>query len=437
VSVSGGLPITNIPAADARAAKAAPGTIGDTKVPIDQLLTELVMNCPEMAQLEARLVEFNIFRILRADRAELRHSNMLAWLFQPDESHGFGDAFLRLWLMRIMRDAKANPPVPSGWVSPIVVDTVDIQYVDVIRELENIDLLIIIRRQKARPWVICIENKIESAQHTDQLDRYHSYVESRFAEAERRIYVLLSKHGELPEQADFIQSSYEEVVQVLNTCLVGHQASINPEARLLLDHYRKLLVDDFMNENDASQLARQIYLRHKRAIDFIIENKVDPILQASDALYRGLQDSSAELGIIMDVLGKGWVRFIPVAWDLPTNRGGTAWGAASRYLLCEVGLWSKTAELHITIGRAPAAWADKVWGRAADPPFKQEYKKRPTAFVKPYKAKSDISLSNLDGMTEEEIGDVLLNWLKLEMQKPPFKQAVQVLGALLPELSTS
>ena len=32
-----------------------------------------------------------------------------------------------------------------------------------------------------------------------------------------------------------------------------------------------------MNENDASQLARQIYLRHKRAIDFIIENKIDPI----------------------------------------------------------------------------------------------------------------------------------------------------------------
>jgi hypothetical protein len=103
--------------------------------------------------------------------------------------------------------------------------------------------------------------------------------------------------------------------------------------------------------------------------------------------------------------------------------------------LCEVGLWGKTAELHITVGRAPAAWADKVWSRAAHPPFKQEWKKRPGSFVKPYKAKSDISLSNFEGMEEEEIGDILLSWLKLEMQKPSFKEAVQVLGALLGELT--
>jgi hypothetical protein len=427
----------NKAAAVARAAEAALMATADIETPIDRELTELVMNCPELTQLEARLVRFNIFRILRADRAELRHSNMLAWLFQPDEGHGFGESFLRRWLMRIMRDAEANPPAPPGWVSPIVVDTIDIEYVEVTRELESIDLLMIIHRQKGRPWVVCIENKVESAQHTNQLDRYHSYIENRFADAERRIYVLLSKHGELPENAEFIQSSYEEVVRILNACLDEHQASIGSEPRLLLNHYRQLLVDDFMNENDASRLARQIYLRHKRVIDFIIENKIDPIYQASNALYHALQQNAAELGIIMDVLGKGWVRFIPMAWDVPTNKGGSAWGVASRYLLCEVGLWSKKAELHITIGKAPSEWADKVWSRAASPPFKQEWKKRPSSFVKPYKAKSDISLDSLEGLEEEEIGDLLLNWLKLEMQKPQFREAVQVLATLLPNLGAS
>ena len=154
------------------------------------------------------------------------------------------------------------------------------------------------------------------------------------------------------------------VVQILNTCLDEHQASIGAEPRLLLNHYDQLLVDDFMNENDASQLARQIYLRHKRAMRLIVESKIDPIYQASNALYRALQQNAAELGIIMDVLGKDLVHFIPVAWELPTNRGGGAWGMASRYLLCEVGLWSKKAELHITIGKAPAEWADKVWSLA-------------------------------------------------------------------------
>ena len=67
--------------------------------------------------------------------------------------------------------------------------------------------------------MVCIENKVELVQHTEQLQRYHAYVESRYADAERRIYVLLSKHGELPEKAEFIQSSYEEIEQILNACL--------------------------------------------------------------------------------------------------------------------------------------------------------------------------------------------------------------------------
>ncbi|MEQ9449322.1 MAG: PD-(D/E)XK nuclease family protein, partial [Rhodospirillaceae bacterium] len=61
---------------------------------VEGALTDLIMNCPELPKLEAQLAQFNIFRVLRADRNELRHSNMLAWLFRPDEQHSFGDLFL-------------------------------------------------------------------------------------------------------------------------------------------------------------------------------------------------------------------------------------------------------------------------------------------------------------------------------------------------------
>ena len=50
---------------------------------IETDLTELIVNCSELPQLEALLAQFNIFKVLRADRNELRHSNMLAWLFSP------------------------------------------------------------------------------------------------------------------------------------------------------------------------------------------------------------------------------------------------------------------------------------------------------------------------------------------------------------------
>jgi Trp operon repressor len=54
------------------------------------------MDCPELSALEALLSRFNIFRILRAARHEIRHSNMLAWLLTPDENHGLGDGVARL-----------------------------------------------------------------------------------------------------------------------------------------------------------------------------------------------------------------------------------------------------------------------------------------------------------------------------------------------------
>jgi hypothetical protein len=338
---------------------------------IEHALTELVLNCPELAQLEARLVRFNIFRILRAHRAEVRHSNTLAWLFQPDESHGFGDSFLRRWLMLTMKEAAATQSLPVGWVSPLAVDVLDIEYVEVVREQDSIDLLVVIYRRDGAPWVICIENKVESAQHTKQLDRYFERVEARFADAERRIYVLLSKYGESPENSEFIQSSYKDIVEALDRCLLDHQDSIGPEPKLLLSHYRQLLMDDFMDKNDATELARQIYLRHKRALDYIFENKLDSMYEASRALYDLLEEHSSELKISPDVLGKGWIRFLPLAWDVPNNRGGKAWGGVGRFLLCEVSLWAKKAELQITVGRAPSDWADKVWQRAASAPFKQ------------------------------------------------------------------
>ena len=85
------------------------------EISIETELTNLIMNCPELPQLEAQLFQFNIFRVLRADRNELRHSNMLAWLFTPDESHGFSDLFLRRWLMIVLQRA-ALATRPSGWI---------------------------------------------------------------------------------------------------------------------------------------------------------------------------------------------------------------------------------------------------------------------------------------------------------------------------------
>lgn len=51
---------------------------------------------------EQSLGAFNIFSVLSVGNYEIRHSNMLAWLFTPGASHGCGAAFLDNVLRRIV-----------------------------------------------------------------------------------------------------------------------------------------------------------------------------------------------------------------------------------------------------------------------------------------------------------------------------------------------
>jgi hypothetical protein len=407
------------------------------EMPLDKALTELVMNCAELFQLETQLSQFNIFRVLRADRNELRHSNMLAWLCNPDESHSLDDLFLRRWLMGVLQQGMAMEALPDGLVSPVAVDVLDIERVQVHREFEHIDLLFAIHTKQGKQWIVCIENKVDAKQGPRQLKRYHDIVESRFSHAERRIYVFLTRHHEQPAHPSYIENSYEEIVQVLDQCLAQREDEIGPEPLLLIKHYRQLLVGDFMEESEASKLARQIYLRHKQALDFIFDNKVDPVFEATAALENMLKEHQDRLGILMARTNKGYVRFLPKEWDRPENRGGTAWGPDSRFLCCEVQFWTKNAELHMTVGKAPDEWADIVWDRAASPPFKQEWKTRPKQFVKPFKAKSDIRIESLLELSDEDIGNRLLSWLETVFSTQRYQEAVTELANLLGQLETA
>jgi len=62
-------------------------------------LNTLVVESEELRQLESVLGQFNTFRVLGIEDAEIRHSNMLAWLLTPSESHGLGDRFLRRFFL--------------------------------------------------------------------------------------------------------------------------------------------------------------------------------------------------------------------------------------------------------------------------------------------------------------------------------------------------
>lgn len=401
---------------------------------IERALTALVMNCQELLDLEGQLSQFNIFRVLRADRHEIRHSNMLAWLMAPDESHGLGDRFLRRWLMRVVHDTGIGDISPHECPSPIEIDALDIDYVEVERESNNIDVVVLIHALPKQLWVICMENKVEASQRQGQLPEYRAVIERRFPEAVRRLYVFLTQYSEAPEDPVFIPTTYKEVEQVLRACIKERSTAVGAEPLLLLNHYLSLLSEDFVDDNRSTQLAKQIYQSHRKALDFIFDNRVDAIRLGSDAIEAIIQQNAIELGIIPFAVQKGWVRFLPKEWSIPANQGGTGWGSSSPFVLCEICFWTKQVELQITVGAAPDEWVDRIWERAASHPFKQEYKKRARKYVKPYKSRSKIPVINMIEEDPDELRARLHEWLKEELAKPSFREAVDVMRKFLDQL---
>ncbi len=98
---------------------------GDAQRQLDAFLVDN----RELEQLHARLSAFNLFSILRIDHAEIRHSNVLAWLLTPGESHGLGPVFLRRFLSRLLMDNEQS----AVSLTPAHVELMQIGDVEVAR----------------------------------------------------------------------------------------------------------------------------------------------------------------------------------------------------------------------------------------------------------------------------------------------------------------
>src|SRR4051812_40948995 len=89
-------------------------------------LERFVVENDDLLQLESFIGRFNIFDALGITRSEIRHSNFLAFILDPAESHGQGQLFLKAVLMDLLKHA------PSDFaLSPIDLDGTDLRGVEV------------------------------------------------------------------------------------------------------------------------------------------------------------------------------------------------------------------------------------------------------------------------------------------------------------------
>ena len=117
--------------------------------------------------------EFNTFDVLRYADYEIRHSNVLAWLLKPSETHGIGGEFLEWFVKHV------NKQLSAANVEPLSARDFDAANVVVERELDYVDITVFLKKEKC---LIAIENKTvpASSEHRKQVKCYEQMLRGKY-----------------------------------------------------------------------------------------------------------------------------------------------------------------------------------------------------------------------------------------------------------------
>ena len=240
----------------------------------DAAAQELVQVSDQLHQLGDLLSRLNFFRAAGLTWSEHRHSDFLAFLLSPTESHRLGDKFLKQFLQQMLLEHGRQTNLSLEELSDWKLDDTIVR-----REEQFIDILLLNLRLG---FAVIIENKTGSQEHGDQLKRYWDYIESKSRLTPRVLGLFLSPLHTAPSDSRYLPISYRMVHKALEQVRRTREVSGNRELSLLLGHYSELLEGAFMEHSQAANIAWEIYCRHPKVVEYLNAN--DPVRQIKNEI---------------------------------------------------------------------------------------------------------------------------------------------------------
>ena len=253
----------------------------------EKALQEFLLDIKCLEPLSEWTKRFNLFDILKLTRYEIRHSNMLAWLLDPNENHGIGDGVLR-------NDGDVFENLLMNYNN-----------FEIKREFNWIDILAVSREDK---FVLCIENKIESGEHDDQLNRYRKTVMESFT-GYRVMFIYLTPSGiAASDPENWYALSYNDLLAIIESAC--NSKNLLPEAELLINNYVDAVRRDIVGDERLKQICAEIYARHRHALDLIFENRPDNTYNLAEQIKSWLKMKKEEEQIIYpENNAENWIKF--------------------------------------------------------------------------------------------------------------------------------
>lgn len=380
-----------------------------------KLLEALVIDNPELERLESLLDQFNIFEALGAVRVELRHSDFLAFLLTPSQSHGLGDAFVKRFLQSALKLASEEQTT----IRPIDLDLWDLDGIFVLREWQNIDILL---TDETNQFFVVIENKIGSTEHSNQLIRYRQIADQQY-KGWHSVYLFLTPEGEEASDPSYISIDYDLIANLVEQFVETRASTLGPDVMILLNHYSQMLRRYIVSGSEIENLCREIYRKHQRALDLIYEYRPDLQVAISEYLQQIIPRYP---DFILDRSSKTYIRFVRKSWDVPVLLKGHGWTDSGRILLFEIANHPNRLKLNLLIGPGPEETRQKLFNMALEnrPLFRPAYKALGKLFNTIYQKSILTSKSLEDASMEDLEPEIISKWEHFLQHDLPEIQAV-------------
>ena len=290
------------------------------------MISESALNALEndLESLTARLKQFNIFEAVGQVRNELTHSDFLAYLFNPSQNHGLDAAFTRLFLQKVLFPYTSS----SVAFTPDQLARFTLDPIVVRREWQNIDILL---ESKTHKLVVVIENKIDSFEHSGQLQRYREIVQRNYGDWQA-LYLFLTPGSAPPSDKAYLPCSYTLVAEAIEEIITlpGQEPAV--DVKTLLIHYAQMLRRHIVTNRDIARLCQDLYHKHKEALDLIYQYRpsfTPSIRQYLESLIQNNPDT------ILDESDNRYIRFASRSWEVPALLTASNWTSSNRILLME------------------------------------------------------------------------------------------------------
>lgn len=253
--------------------------------------------------------EVNLMEILRVARKELQHSNFLAWLFNPNESHNLGDFAIKEFIKIYFKENQFQNLGTKAGLS--VFDFVQLEFDDleIRREYKNIDLIMLSQKNH---FCIIIENKIYSLEKKGQLEKYRNIIETEYPGFKHKIYIYLSLEDQdisISEQDIYVQLNYGHIIKLIEQIISNQRIKLADKTKFVFEQYLQTL-KSMLNQNEQIEIvAQQLYKKYKGAFDLVLKYAVSP--GTGEISNKIIELIESEKSIRKFHSNKNYVRFQP------------------------------------------------------------------------------------------------------------------------------